>query len=54
MPFIISVVAQGIFLKMGVLVIKEGWSFAYTLVIYEIFIAIFILIEKYTLRPELS
>lgn len=52
LPFIISITAQSIFVKMGILVIKSGWNLAYTLVLYEIFIAIFILIEKYTVRPE--
>ncbi|GFP75544.1 hypothetical protein [Clostridium fungisolvens] len=52
LPFIISIVAQSIFVKMGILIIESGWNLVYTLILYEIFIAIFILIEKYTVRPQ--
>ncbi|MBK1812767.1 hypothetical protein JHL18_19275 [Clostridium sp. YIM B02505] len=52
LPFIISIMAQCIFAKMGILIIGNGWNLVYTLILYEIFIAIFILIEKHTVRPE--
>jgi hypothetical protein len=52
MPFIISIAVQSILVRMGILIIKNGWNLFYTLVIYEIFIAAFILIEKYTLKPD--
>jgi hypothetical protein len=52
MPFGISIAVQSILLRMGILIIKNGWNLFYTLVIYEIFIAAFILIEKYTLKPD--
>lgn len=53
-PFIISIVSQSIFAKLGILVIEDNWKLIYSLSIYEIFIAIFILIEKYTLKPRLN
>lgn len=52
-PFIISFAAQSILARMNILIIDDGWNLVYTLVIYEIFIAIYILIEKYTLKPDL-
>ncbi len=51
-PFIISIVVQIVCVKMNILVIKEGWNLVYTLVIFELFILLYILIEKYTLRPD--
>jgi len=51
-PFIISLTAQIIFAKMNILIIKDGWKLVYTIAIYEIFIAVFILIEKYSLKPD--
>ncbi|OGO78142.1 MAG: hypothetical protein A2Y23_11370 [Clostridiales bacterium GWB2_37_7] len=54
LPFIISVIVQISFVKMNILIIKNSWSLVYTLLIYELFIAIFILIEKYTLKPDFS
>lgn len=53
-PFVISFVIQSTFAKMGILIIENGWKLGYTLFIYEIFIAAFILIERYTVRPDLS
>ncbi|MDF2593545.1 MAG: hypothetical protein K0S75_3011 [Clostridia bacterium] len=52
LPFITSLIVQIIFAKMNILIIKDSWSLVYTLFIYEIFIAMFILIEKYTLKPS--
>ncbi|KPU43299.1 hypothetical protein OXPF_27400 [Oxobacter pfennigii] len=49
-PLFVSPIANGIFAKMNILIIKDGWDLFYTLIIYEIFIIAFILIEKYTLK----
>ncbi|MDF2891300.1 MAG: hypothetical protein K0R80_1667 [Clostridia bacterium] len=54
LPFVISIAVQIIFAKMNILIIKDSWSLVYTLIIYEIFIAIFILLEKYTLESDLN
>jgi len=53
-PFILPLVVQSIFTKMNILVLDDQWKLVYTLLIYEIFIAIFILLEKYTLKPDLN
>jgi hypothetical protein len=50
LPFIISIAIQSICVKMNILVMENGWNLIYTLIIYEIFIAVYILIEKYTLK----
>jgi hypothetical protein len=52
LPIVISIAVQIICAKMNILVIKESWNLIYTLFIYEIFIVAYILIEKYTLKPE--
>lgn len=54
LPFIISLISQIIFAKMGILVMEGHWKLIYTLLIYEIAIAIFILIEKNTLKTDLN
>jgi hypothetical protein len=54
LPVLISIAAQSIFAKMGILVMQNGWKLIYTLIIYEIFIVIYILAEKYTVRPDLK
>lgn len=54
MPFIISITVQSILARMGILIMENGWNLLYTLIIYETFIAAFILIEKYTLKPDLN
>lgn len=51
-PFIISLVAQSTFLKMHILIMENRWNLVYTLFIYEIFITVFVLIEKYTLKLD--
>ncbi|MBB6218330.1 hypothetical protein HNQ80_004494 [Anaerosolibacter carboniphilus] len=53
-PFILSIVAQSVFAKMNILVLDAGWNLVYTILIYEIFILIFILLEKYSLRSKLN
>lgn len=50
-PIIISIVVQSIAAKMNILVINENWNLIYTLLIYEAFIGLYILIEKTTLKP---
>lgn len=54
MPFIISITSQVIFEKMNILVFREGWNLFYTLLIYQVSIAIFMLVEKHTIKPELN
>jgi hypothetical protein len=54
LPFIISIAVQSILVRMGVLIMKNGWNLISTLIVYELFIAAFILIEKYTLKPDLN
>ena len=49
---LVSPVALIIFAKAGVLIMEGGWRLSYTIIIYEIFIVIFLLIEKYTLKPD--
>ncbi|HWQ31114.1 MAG TPA: hypothetical protein VN549_08995, partial [Negativicutes bacterium] len=51
MPFIFSISAICIFAKMNILVFDNGWKLSYTLLIQQILIAVFILMEKYTLKP---
>ena len=53
-PLTISLAAQSIFAKMNILIIEDEWKLVYTIFIYEIFIAVFILLEKYTLKPDLN
>jgi hypothetical protein len=51
-PIVTSIVVQSIFVRMNILIIGETWSLFYTLVLYEIFIVIYILVEKTTLKPK--
>ncbi|MCX8130901.1 MAG: hypothetical protein N3I35_12480 [Clostridia bacterium] len=51
-PFIISIITLTTYTNMGILVIDNGWKFIYYLLIEQICIATFILIEKYTLKPN--
>lgn len=52
-PFILSIAVQSLFAKMNILVLDAGWSLFYTISIYELFILLFILLEKYSLNPKL-
>ena len=54
LPFVISLVAQIMFTKMGILIMEDSWNLIYTLFIYEIFIAAFVFIEKCTLKSDLN
>ncbi len=51
-PFLISLTVLTIFERMNILVIHDGWKLIYYLLIQQISIAAFILLEKYTLRPN--
>lgn len=52
MCFVFSTAVYSLFVKTHVLVIDDNWKFIYTLLIQEVSIAIFILLEKYTWRPK--
>jgi len=51
-PFIIAFVGQSILVKLNILVFQDGWNLFYTMLVYFISIATFILIEKYSLNPK--
>lgn len=51
LPFIISIGVQTLLVRMNVLVTVGSWNLIYTLIIYEAFIAIYILLEKNALKP---
>lgn len=51
-PFFISFIVQYVLYQNNILIFKDGWNFIYTLLVYDIFIAAFILLEKYSLIPE--
>ncbi|MHB1391690.1 MAG: hypothetical protein ACYCYE_01165 [Clostridia bacterium] len=51
-PFVIAYVGQIILAKMNILIFMEGWKLIYTIIIYTVCLSIFILIEKYTLKPD--
>lgn len=53
-PFIIPLVVQSTFVKTNILILDDEWKLIYTLIIYEIFIAGFILLEEFTLKPNLN
>ncbi|HRS21295.1 MAG TPA: hypothetical protein P5510_05985 [Clostridia bacterium] len=51
-PFVTCITVLIIFEKMNILIIHNGWKLIYTILLQQISIAIFILIEKFTLRPD--
>jgi hypothetical protein len=51
-PFVIAYVGQSILAQMNILNFTEGWKLIYTLLIYTLCLTIFMLIEKYTLKPD--
>lgn len=51
LPFILSPAVQILFVRFNILIIKGEWKLIYTIMIYEFFIALFFLVEKYTLKP---
>lgn len=51
-PFFIPFIAELLFAKTNILILEDGWNLAYTIFIDEIFIVLFVLLEKYSLRPD--
>lgn len=51
LPFVFSIAAQSLMAKMNILMVEGGWKLWHTLILYELFIGIYILIEKHTLKP---
>lgn len=51
-PFGITLAFQSFLIKMNILVLQNGWKLIYTIIIYYLFLAVFILLEKYTLKPD--
>lgn len=50
-PFLIAYAGQFMLAKMNILRFLEGWTLSYSLILYTLSITVFILIEKYTLKP---
>jgi hypothetical protein len=53
-PIVIAFAGQSILAKMNILVFLDGWKLIYTNILYAICIVVFILLEKYTLRPTMK
>lgn len=51
-PFIFPITVQSLLARIGILKIADGWKLIYTILVYEAFIALFVLLEKTTLKPE--
>jgi hypothetical protein len=51
-PFLISITCLSLYKKFNLLVIDDSWKLIYYIIIQQIFIGIFMLIEKYTLNPN--
>jgi hypothetical protein len=51
-PFFIAIAGQSILAKMNILIFQDGWNLLYALLIYVMSLAVFMLIEKYTLKPS--
>lgn len=49
-PFIVSPAVQILFARTGIMVVKNGWKPVYTILIYVVFIAAFMFVEKNTLK----
>jgi len=52
LPFAITILSQSFFYLAGILVIQSGWKLIYTILLYMLGPAVFILLEKYILRPD--
>lgn len=50
-PFVIALTGQSLLVHLKILVFEDGWNFFYTMILYYISIATFVLIEKYSLIP---
>ncbi|HCC08243.1 MAG TPA: hypothetical protein DEP72_08830 [Clostridiales bacterium] len=53
-PFFIAFIGHGILAYMNILVFQDEWNLFYTFILYTISICVFILLEKYTLKPQLE
>lgn len=51
-PFAITIASQYLFYTMNILVLQDGWKLIYTILLYMLSPAVFILMEKYALRPD--
>lgn len=51
-PFIFPIAVQSLLARIGILKIDNGWKLINTILVYEAFIALFVLLEKTTLKPE--
>lgn len=51
-PFIIAFLGQSILVRLNILIFENGWNLLYTMLLYFICIATFIVIEKYSLIPS--
>jgi hypothetical protein len=51
-PFFIAIAGQNILAETNILIFMEGWKLIYTIIIYIICLTVFILTEKYTLKPD--
>lgn len=52
-PFIITPIVQSTFYRMGILRLHNGWTLFYSILCYLVAQLIFLLIENYTLKPEI-
>lgn len=53
-PFFISAAVQTLFARMGIMIVDKGWKPVYTILIYFVFIAVFYLVEKNTLKASVG
>lgn len=51
-PLIVSPLVQLIMAKYSIIITTGGWKLAYTLIIYELSVVVFYLVEKYTFKPD--
>ncbi len=51
LPFVMTAAVQTALAKMNILILTEGWKLIYTIALYWVCLAVFMLLEKYTLRP---
>lgn len=51
-PFAVIFVGQSLLAKLDILIIQNGWKLIYTVLAYSSCAAVFMLLEKYTLKPD--
>jgi len=51
-PFIVIFAGQSILARLNILVLQNGWKLIYTILAYSLCTAVFMLLEKYTLKPD--